>query len=250
MDQAGRPGGSDGPPAQRNGSAAPASSLTATAGERTADPGTPGGGRAASRNRVAGRVPGWMLSAVTRHLVILAGYIGAGIVLTWPRATYLCGHKLPVHPGRGRVSSGASGGSPGQVVHLSNPWFTHYLAAPVGAQLGFHTLMPLPGLVMTPVTLAFGPTVSYNLLSVLMPGLLAYAMYRWRGSGCPRRRRGRRRRLLRPVLHACLPELVPGQPGAGRAVHPAGAGGGGTAAPAARLAAGGRPRRDPGRVAC
>ena len=38
--------------------------------------------------------------------------------------------------------------------------------------------MPLPGLLMTPVTLAFGPSASYNLLVILCPGLLCYAMYR------------------------------------------------------------------------
>ena len=65
-----------------------------------------------------------------------------------------------------------------QAEHLSNPFFTRFLAAPVGAQLGFHSLMPLPGLILTPVTLAFGPAVSYNLLSAIMPGLLCYAMYR------------------------------------------------------------------------
>ena len=48
----------------------------------------------------------------------------------------------------------------------------------MGSDLGFHTLMPLPGAVMTPVTLAFGPSATYNLLSILCPGLLCYAMYR------------------------------------------------------------------------
>jgi hypothetical protein len=38
--------------------------------------------------------------------------------------------------------------------------------------------MPLPGVLMTPVTLTFGPSVSYNLLSIACPGLLCYAMYR------------------------------------------------------------------------
>ena len=38
--------------------------------------------------------------------------------------------------------------------------------------------MPLPGLLMTPVTLAFGPSLTYNLLSILCPGLLCYVMYR------------------------------------------------------------------------
>jgi hypothetical protein len=38
--------------------------------------------------------------------------------------------------------------------------------------------MPLPGVLLAPVTLAFGPSASYNLLSVLCPGLLCYLMYR------------------------------------------------------------------------
>ena len=65
-----------------------------------------------------------------------------------------------------------------QVLHLSNPWYTRAIAAPVGSQLGYHALMPLDGVVMLPVTLLFGPSASYNLLSILMPGLMGYAMYR------------------------------------------------------------------------
>jgi hypothetical protein len=52
------------------------------------------------------------------------------------------------------------------------------MAAPVGVQLGFHTMMPLPGVLFTPVTLAFGPAFSYNLWTVILPGLLCYAMFR------------------------------------------------------------------------
>jgi hypothetical protein len=65
-----------------------------------------------------------------------------------------------------------------RVSHLANPWVTDHMAAPVGVQLGYHTLMPLPGLLLTPVTLIFGPSASYNLLVIAVPGLLCYAMYR------------------------------------------------------------------------
>jgi hypothetical protein len=118
-----------------------------------------------------------MHSPVTRHLVILFGYLGGGILFTWPRASYLWAHKLPGTRDAGSFVWGFHWVAH-QVVHLSNPWFTRDIAAPVGTQLGFHTLMPLPGLVMTPITLAFGPSASYNLLSALTPGLLCYAMYR------------------------------------------------------------------------
>ena len=110
------------------------------------------------------------------HLLLLAGYLVTGLAVTWPRVTYLAG----------RLPSLRDAGSyvwdfwwvARQVSHLSSPWSTRYLAAPVGSDLGYHTLMPLPGLLMTPVTLAFGPSLSYNLLSILCPGLLCYVMYR------------------------------------------------------------------------
>src|SRR5690349_22851546 len=114
MDPAGRPRDEDGPRGAADGSAAPARLPTATAGERApgtretggadeaaADPGEAPAGEAASTDAAAGqssrprRVPGWMLSAVPRHLTILLAYIGAGILFTWPRLTYLFEHKLP-----------------------------------------------------------------------------------------------------------------------------------------------------------
>jgi hypothetical protein len=116
-------------------------------------------------------------SPVVRHLIILACYIAASIAVTWPRITYLTGGKLPATRDAG-VYVWDFWWIAHQVEHLGNPWFTRLIAAPVGAQLGYHALMPLEGFVMLPVTLAFGPSASYNLLSVLMPGLSCYAMYR------------------------------------------------------------------------
>src|SRR5258708_33085030 len=52
------------------------------------------------------------------------------------------------------------------------------MAAPVGTQLGFDTTMPLVGLIMTPVTLALGPSAAFSLLTVIAPGLLCYVLYR------------------------------------------------------------------------
>jgi hypothetical protein len=114
---------------------------------------------------------------VVRHLVILACYLAAGIAVTWPRVTYLTGGKLPATRDAG-VYVWDFWWMAHQVTHLGNPWFTRFIAAPVGAQLGYHALMPLEGFVMLPVTLAFGPSASYNLLSILLPGLSCYAMYR------------------------------------------------------------------------
>ena len=110
------------------------------------------------------------------HLVLLAGYVVTGLAVTWPRVTYLGGRLPALRDAGGYVWD--FWWVARQVSHFSSPWSTRYLAAPVGSDLGYHTLMPLPGLLMTPVTLAFGPSLSYNLLSVLCPGLLCYLMYR------------------------------------------------------------------------
>jgi hypothetical protein len=134
----------------------------------SADPSAPSGG-------------GWFSSLaahpVRTHLAVLGAYIVAGIAFAWPRATYLFQHKLPDTRDAGAYVWGFWWMAR-SIEHLSNPWFTRYLVAPVGVQLGYHALMPLEGALMMPVTVALGPSVSYNLLCALMPGLLCYAMYR------------------------------------------------------------------------
>ena len=114
---------------------------------------------------------------VIRHLLVLAGYLAGSIAVTWPRITYLFGGKLPATRDAA-VYVWDFWWIAHQVEHLGNPWYTRAIAAPVGAQLGYHALMPLEGLVMMPVTVAFGPSASANLLYVLLPGLMCYAMYR------------------------------------------------------------------------
>jgi hypothetical protein len=114
---------------------------------------------------------------VVRHVALLVVYLAAGIALTWPRASYLSRHLLP----ETRDVSGYVWDlwwTAHQVVHLANPWYTNHMAAPVGIQLGFDTTMPLAGLIMTPITLAFGPSASFDVLTILVPGLVCYLMYR------------------------------------------------------------------------
>jgi 4-amino-4-deoxy-L-arabinose transferase-like glycosyltransferase len=124
---------------------------------------------------------GWLRRTAARswvrHLVLLVVYLAAGIALTWPRTAYLWRHLLV----ETRDTSGYVWDlwwTAHQVVHLANPWYTNHMAAPVGIQLGFNTTMPLAGLIMTPVTLAFGPSASFDVLTILVPGLTCYLMYR------------------------------------------------------------------------
>jgi hypothetical protein len=111
-----------------------------------------------------------------RELLILAGFLAAGIAATWPRPAYILG-SLP-HGVDEASYVWSLWWVAHQLTHLANPWVTHYLAAPGGLPLGYDTLMPLPGLVLAPVTLAFGPSASFTLLAILTPGLAGYAMFR------------------------------------------------------------------------
>src|ERR1022692_3985539 len=83
---------------------------------------------------------------------------------------------IPAGPGVPQLATGRSTAASPVARHLA--LLIWYLAAPAGIDLGFHSLMPLPGLLMTPITLAFGPSASYNVMVILVPGLLCYAMYR------------------------------------------------------------------------
>jgi hypothetical protein len=122
------------------------------------------------RLRAAARRP-W-----AREVAVLVAYLAAGVAATWPLASYLTG-RLPASRDVA-IYVWDMWWVAHQIVHLHDPWSTTYLAAPAGLQLGYHTLVPLLGAVMAPVTLAFGPSAAYNLLVIAVPGLACYAMYR------------------------------------------------------------------------
>ena len=105
-----------------------------------------------------------------------AAFVAAGIVVTWPRAAYLGGRLPKTRDASSYVWS--LWWVARQVTHLGNPWFTSYMAAPAGIRLGFDTTMPLLGVLMAPVTLTFGPAVSFTVVTIAVPGLAGYTMYR------------------------------------------------------------------------
>jgi hypothetical protein len=153
-----------------------------TALRTDSSPRTGGGPRAGRRDPWSSRVMAtragrtMTASPVRRQLSVLGGFIVAGIAVTWPLATYIAG-RLPSTRDTASYVWGFWWVAH-QITHLSYPWFTNRMAAPAGIQLGFHSLLPLPGLLLTPVTLLLGPSFSYNLVAMLTPGLLGYAMYR------------------------------------------------------------------------
>lgn len=67
--------------------------------------------------------------------------------------------------------------TPFAIAHGENPFITTYLNAPFGVNLLWNTSLPLPGLVLAPVTLLIGPVMTYNLLLTLGLALSAWTAY-------------------------------------------------------------------------
>ncbi len=59
-----------------------------------------------------------------------------------------------------------------------NPLHCGYLWAPHGSNLAWSTSIPAPALLLWPLTAAFGPVVSFNLLALASPALGAWTAYR------------------------------------------------------------------------
>ena len=70
-------------------------------------------------------------------MAVLIGYLAAGVAVNWTRAMYLTDHVLPGDARDPGLFVWDFWWMARSVVHLSNPWYTYYLAAPVGAPLGF-----------------------------------------------------------------------------------------------------------------
>lgn len=70
---------------------------------------------------------------------------------------------------------------PHALAHGDNPLFTHHINFPDGVNLMWNTAVPLPALLLSPLTLAVGPIFAYNVLvtsAVALSGCGAYVMLR------------------------------------------------------------------------
>jgi hypothetical protein len=66
---------------------------------------------------------------------------------------------------------------PYALTHGLDPLYTTLAFAPTGYNLAWSTTIPAPALALWPITLQFGPLVSFNLLCVLVPILSGYAAF-------------------------------------------------------------------------
>jgi hypothetical protein len=143
----------------------------ATAGEEAAERGPnarPWPGRLARWFRETRR--GQAAGAFLAYLVASLGIFGVPILR---------------HPGTTFMGWGTDPSSfmwylawlPHAIGHGIDPLVTHDVWAPVGFNLTHATAVFGPALVLTPVTLLFGPVVSYNVLELLTPVLSAWTAF-------------------------------------------------------------------------
>jgi len=83
---------------------------------------------------------------------------------------------------------------PYAIGHGINPFFTTLVWAPDGVNLAWTTSVPAAALPAAPITLAFGPVIAFNILSLLAPALAAWTAFL----------------LCRRVTGSFLPALVGG----------------------------------------
>jgi hypothetical protein len=83
---------------------------------------------------------------------------------------------------------------PHAIIHGLNPFFAHNIWAPSGVNVAAADLAPGASILFAPITAAFGPLVTYNLLSFLAPVLASWFAFR----------------LCRRIAGAFLPSLVGG----------------------------------------
>jgi hypothetical protein len=108
------------------------------------------------------------------QLVTLLVCLALSVAMFW--------HMWP-DPSRRLLGSGLGDGAlmmwflrwtPAAIGHGMNPLFTDYLNFPSGVNVMWNTSLLLPGLLLAPITVAFGPVVTFNLLGTLAPALTAW----------------------------------------------------------------------------
>jgi hypothetical protein len=66
---------------------------------------------------------------------------------------------------------------PHALLHGENPFFTHYVWSPAGVNLAWVNSVPAVSIAFAPLTLLIGPIASYNVATVALPAISAWAAF-------------------------------------------------------------------------
>jgi hypothetical protein len=118
-----------------------------------------------------------MLRQRAGHLAVFVGYAAVSLAYF--------GRALAEHPGSEWLGSRVDGEAfiwsfawwPHAIGHLINPFSTNVVYAPTGVNLAWATTSPALSLAFSPLTIAFGPVVAFNVAALLLPALAAWTAY-------------------------------------------------------------------------
>jgi hypothetical protein len=121
-----------------------------------------------------GRRLRFRLSRPSPSLVTLAIAAGLAVAVFWPSWQAPTSRLLGAGRGDGALMTWFLRWTPLAVSHGLNPLFTDHLNVPSGVNVMWNTSLLLPGLLLGPLTVAFGPVLTFNLLSTLALCLSAF----------------------------------------------------------------------------
>jgi hypothetical protein len=112
----------------------------------------------------------------------------AGVLLAYLAISFAYfGWRLLPHPGRYLVGHDQQSDAeifiwsfawwPHAILSWTNPFVSHVVYAPTGINLAWVTSVPGLALAFAPITLLFGPSVSFNLAALVLPALSAWTAY-------------------------------------------------------------------------
>jgi hypothetical protein len=115
--------------------------------------------------------------AVRVELLMLPAFLGLAALLLGPIWTSPTTRTLGAGTGDPGVFAWFLRWTPFAVGRQISPFFSDYLNHPDGINLMWNTWVPLPGLLLSPLTLTFGPVLTFNVLLALAYGLSAWSAY-------------------------------------------------------------------------
>jgi hypothetical protein len=115
--------------------------------------------------------------AVRVELLVLVGFLGLAVLLLGSIWTSPATRTLGGGVGDPGLFAWFLRWTPFAAGRHISPFASDYLNHPDGINLMWNTWMPLPGLLLSPLTLLFGPMLTFNVLVTLAYGLSAWSAY-------------------------------------------------------------------------
>jgi hypothetical protein len=121
----------------------------------------------------ASRHPGARQGAIAFGLYLLAAFLLYGLPVLRHYASTFAGKGA----GDSTIFLWSFAWWPHALANGQSPVLTHAVFAPTGLNLAWSTSIPGPAILMWPITRAFGPLVSMNLVTMFAPALAAWGAY-------------------------------------------------------------------------